>query len=546
MRVDVKERETMVQATERGVSRHGLENHGVNPEGAVHWNQTAPLLYEEAVRRGDGHLAFGGPLSVTTGEYTGRSPKDKFIVREPSSENDVWWGAINQPFDPASFDRLHERVAEYLSSRELFVQDLNVGADPSYRMPLRVISESPWHALFARTMFIRPSVAELEDHVPQFTILHAPHMQAVPERDDTRSHTFIIVNIAKGLILIGGTEYGGELKKSIFSIMNFLLPLRDVMSMHCSANVGPDGDVALFFGLSGTGKTTLSSDPSRTLIGDDEHGWSDDGVFNFEGGCYAKVINLSADAEPEIYAATRAFGTVLENCVLDETTREIEYENDSLTENTRAVYPLDIISNASRTGSAGHPTNIILLTADAFGVLPPIAKLTPEQASYYFLSGYTAKVAGTERGLTDPEATFSACFADVFLLLPPNVYGQLFGEKIRKHQPDVWLVNTGWIGGAYGVGHRISIAYTRAIIDAALSGALKNVAYQDDPNFGIQVPSEVPGVPSEVLVPSNAWPDREAYDQAASKLAARFHENFKHYADDVAPEIRDAGPRVGK
>jgi phosphoenolpyruvate carboxykinase (ATP) len=395
-------------------------------------------------------------------------------------------------------------------------------------------------------MFIRPSVAELEDHVPQFTILHAPYMQAVPERDDTRSHTFIIVNIAKGLILIGGTEYGGEIKKSIFSIMNFLLPLRDVMSMHCSANVGSNGDVALFFGLSGTGKTTLSSDPSRTLIGDDEHGWSDDGVFNFEGGCYAKVINLSADAEPEIYAATRSFGTVLENCVLDEVTREIEYENDSMTENTRAVYPLDIISNASRSGAAGHPTNIILLTADAFGVLPPIAKLTPEQASYYFLSGYTAKVAGTERGLTEPEATFSACFGDVFLLQRPNVYGQLFGEKIRKHQPDVWLVNTGWTGGAYGVGHRISIAYTRAIIDAALSGALKNVAYQEDPNFGIQVPTEVPGVPSEVLVPSNAWSDREAYDRAASKLAARFPENFEIYADEVAAEIRDAGPRVGR
>jgi phosphoenolpyruvate carboxykinase (ATP) len=533
----------MVQATERGISRHGLENHGVRPTGAVHWNQTAPVLYEESLKRGNGELAFGGPLAVTTGEYTGRSPKDKFIVREPSSENNVWWGAINQPFDPERFDQLHERVAAYLSDRELFVQDLNVGADPTYRMPLRVITESPWHALFARTMFIRPSIDDLEDHVPQFTILHAPYMQADPERDGTRSHTFIIVNIAKGLILIGGTEYGGEIKKSIFSIMNYLLPLRDVMSMHCSANVGAEGDVALFFGLSGTGKTTLSSDPGRTLIGDDEHGWTPDGIFNFEGGCYAKVINLSADAEPDIYRATRSFGTVLENCVLDEITREIDYENSSLTENTRAVYPLDIIPNASRTGTAGHPTNIIFLTADAFGVLPPIAKLTPEQASYYFLSGYTAKVAGTERGLTEPEATFSTCFGAVFMTLEPNVYGRLLAEKIRRHKPNVWLVNTGWTGGAYGVGQRISIAYTRAIIDAALGGALNDVAYQEDPIFGISVPTEVPGVPSEVLIPSNAWSGRDAYDEAARKLAARFHENFAQYADDVDAEIREAGPR---
>ncbi len=536
----------MVQATERGVSRHGLENHGVNPTGLVHWNQTAPGLYEEALKRGDGELALGGPLAVTTGEYTGRSPRDKFIVREPSTEDSVWWGSVNQPFDPERFDRLHERVAEYLSGRELFVQDLNVGADKTYRMPLRVISESPWHALFARTMFIRPSLAELEDHVPQFTILHAPYMNADPDRDGTRSRTFIIVNLAKGLILIGGTEYGGEIKKSIFSIMNFLLPLRDVMSMHCSANVGPEGDVALFFGLSGTGKTTLSSDPKRTLIGDDEHGWTPDGVFNFEGGCYAKVINLSADAEPDIHRATRSFGTVIENCVLDEITREIQYEDDSLTENTRAVYPLDIIPNASRSGTAGHPSNIIFLTADAFGVLPPIAKLTADQASYYFLSGYTAKVAGTERGLTEPEATFSACFGEVFLTLEPNTYGRLLGDKIREHQPDVWLVNTGWTGGAYGVGHRISIAYTRAIIDAALGGNLVGVEYVEDPNFGFRVPVDVPGVPNDVLFPGNAWPDRAAYDLAARKLATRFHENFRKYSDDVDANIREAGPLVGR
>lgn len=534
----------MVGTTQRGASRHGLEHHGVQAARAVRWNLTAPALYEEAIRRGEGEIAGFGPLSVATGEYTGRSPRDKFIVQEPSSREHVWWGDVNQPFDADRFDALHERVADYLSARELFVQDLHVGADPVYRMPLRVVGERAWHSLFSRVMFIRPPLDELVDHVPAFTVLHAPSMHADPERDGTRSRTFIVVNIHKGLILIGGTEYGGEIKKSIFSVMNYRLPLQDVMSMHCSANVGPGGDVALFFGLSGTGKTTLSSDPSRTLIGDDEHGWSADGIFNFEGGCYAKVINLSARAEPEIYAATRTFGTVLENCVLDTHTREIVYEDDSLTENTRAAYPLDIISNASRTGVAGHPRNVMFLTADAFGVLPPISRLSPEQASYYFLLGYTAKVAGTERGLTEPEATFSTCFGAPFMMLSPNVYGRLLGQKIRTHKPNVWLVNTGWTGGPYGVGHRMSIQHTRAMIDAALSGNLDDVAFENDPIFRVQIPTSVPGVPSDVLVPRNAWDDKDAYDAAALRLARSFHQHFSGYASDVDASIRDAGPHV--
>lgn len=534
----------VVGTTERTVNRHGLEHHGVRPVSKVHWNQTATVLVEEAVRRGEGEMSSHGAFSVQTGEYTGRSPKDKFIVSEPSSESHVWWGSVNQPFDPDKFDALHARVAEHLSTRELFVQDLNVGADPTYRMPLRVVCERAWHALFARTMFIRPPLDELADHTPEFTVLHAPSFEAVPERDGTRTKTFIVVNIAKGLIIVGGTEYAGEIKKSIFSVMNYRLPLRNVMSMHCSANVGAAGDVALFFGLSGTGKTTLSSDPERVLIGDDEHGWSDEGIFNFEGGCYAKVINLSATAEPDIYHATRAYATVLENCVLDPATREIQYEDPSYTENTRAAYMLNVIPNASETGVAGHPRNVMFLTADAFGVLPPISKLTADQASYYFLSGYTAKVAGTERGLTEPEATFSTCFGAPFMTLRPNDYGRLLGDKIRKHQPNVWLVNTGWTGGAYGVGHRMSIEHTRAIISAALEGQLEDVEYLEDPIFGVQVPTTVPDVPSEVLVPSNAWADKDAYDRAARGLAQRFRDNFSQYADQVDEGIRTAGPRA--
>ncbi len=536
----------MVETTEKAASTHGLDQHGVHPKGIVHWNLTTPKLYEAAVRLGEAVLSRHGALSVATGEYTGRSPKDKFITRESESEDLVAWGTVNQPFDPSAFDAMHDRVARFLSEQdELFVQDLYVGADPDYRMPLRVVGQRGWHSLFARVMFIRPPREALHDHVPQFTVLHAPAMEADPSRDGTRSKTFILVSFTKNLILIGGTEYGGEIKKSIFSIMNHLLPQQDVMPMHCSANIGSAGDVALFFGLSGTGKTTLSSDPSRTLIGDDEHGWSDHGVFNFEGGCYAKVINLSAEAEPDIYRATQSFGTVLENVVLDEDTREIDYRDDSLTENTRAAYPLDIIPNASRDGMGGHPRNILFLTADAFGVLPPISRLTPDQASYYFLSGYTAKVAGTERGLTEPEATFSTCFGAPFMTQSPGIYGRLLREKINQHKPNVWLVNTGWTGGPYGVGHRISIAHTRAIVDAALSGALDGVSFRTDPIFGVAVPESVPDVPAEVLTPSNTWTDKGAYDRQARSLADRFRKNFEKYDADVDEEIRSAGPSAG-
>ncbi|RIK45906.1 MAG: phosphoenolpyruvate carboxykinase (ATP) [Chloroflexi bacterium] len=537
----------MVETTERTVSRHSLEHHGLRIASGttVHWNLAPALLYEHALLRREGELASHGPLSVVTGEYTGRSPKDKFFVRQQPSEQYIDWGPVNQPFDPQAFAALHARVAEYLSSRdELFVQDLYVGADPNYRMPVRVVTEAAWHSLFSRIMFIRPPRAELGDIVPRFTVLQAPGFLADPARDGTRTKTFIIANLEEGLILVGGTEYAGEIKKSIFSIMNYLLPLESVMPMHCSANVGAKGDVALFFGLSGTGKTTLSSDPTRTLIGDDEHGWSDAGIFNFEGGCYAKVINLSASAEPEIYAATRTFGTVLENCVLDPITHEIDYDDDTLTENTRAAYPIDMISNASTTGVAGHPDNILFLTADAFGVLPPIAKLTPEQASYYFLLGYTAKVAGTERGLSGAEATFSSCFGSPFMTLSPNTYGRLLAEKIRRHAPDVWLVNTGWTGGPYGVGERISIAHTRAIVRAALDGDLHDVPLLEDPIFGIAVPRSVPGVPDDVLVPSNTWADKAEYERVARELAASFNANFATFADQVDEAIRNAGPRT--
>ncbi|MFW6075989.1 MAG: phosphoenolpyruvate carboxykinase (ATP), partial [Chloroflexota bacterium] len=491
----------MVAAPDRTASRHGLENHGLHPKGNVYWNLTPPHLIERALRDDEGVLTSHGPLSVSTGEYTGRSPKDKFIVKQSPSDEHIWWGEINQPIDAEVFDALHQRVADYLSNRDIYVQDLRVGADPDYQMPVRVVTEKAWHSLFARTMFIRPERSELPDIKPDFTVLQAPSFEADPERDGTRTKTFILVNLEKRLILVGGTEYGGEIKKSIFSIMNYLLPLQDVMAMHCSANEGPNGDVALFFGLSGTGKTTLSSDDDRTLIGDDEHGWSDNGVFNFEGGCYAKVINLSAEAEPEIYEMTRTFGTIVENVVLDEDTREIQYEDDSLTENTRAAYPIDLLDNVSDTGRGGHPRHVMFLTADAFGVLPPISRLTPEQASYYFLLGYTAKVAGTERGLTEPEATFSTCFGAPFMTLHPTRYGDLLRQKIEQYQPGVWLINTGWTGGPYGTGSRIKIQHTRAMIDAAINGDLNEVEMREDPIFGLQVPATVPGVPDEVLIP---------------------------------------------
>ncbi len=526
-------------------SPYSLENHGIHNPGSVYWNLSTPALCEQAACRAEGLLAHLGPLVVRTGQYTGRSPSDKFVVREPSSEERVWWGKVNQPFEPDRFERLYSRLLAYAQGRDLFVQDLYVGADPAYRVPIRVITEQAWQNLFARTMFIRPDRGDLASHVPQFTVMAMPNFRAVPEVDGTKSEVFIVVNFARKMIIIGGTAYAGEIKKSVFTILNYLLPLERVLSMHCSANMGPKGDVALFFGLSGTGKTSLSADPARTLIGDDEHGWSDHGVFNFEGGCYAKMIRLSSEAEPEIWDATRKFGTILENVAIDPLTRFVDLNDDTLTENTRGAYPLEYIANASPTGMGGHPKNIMMLTADAFGVMPPLARLSPDQAMYHFLSGYTAKVAGTERGLGgEPQATFSTCFGAPFLVLHPSVYAKLLGEKMERHQAKAWLVNTGWIGGGYGAGSRIKIAYTRAMVHAALEGLLEDVPYRTDPVFGLEVPARVPGVPDEVLWPRNTWSDPEAYDNQARMLSERFRANFKQYESQVSESVRAAGPKV--
>ncbi len=516
-----------------------LDDQGIRNVRSIKWNLPAAALYEEAIRRREGELAHTGPLVVRTGQYTGRSPKDKFVVREPSSHDQVWWGAVNQPFAEDKFDALHRRMLTYIENKDVFVQDLFAGADPEYRLSVRVITESAWANLFARNLFIRPTDTELEQFTPNFTVINMPGFQAIPEQDGTRSETFIILNLAKRLILIGGTAYAGEIKKSMFTVMNYYLPLREVVAMHCSANSDANGEnVALFFGLSGTGKTTLSADPSRVLIGDDEHGWSDQGVFNFEGGCYAKVIDLSERAEPAIWAASHAFGTVLENVMMDEATRQLDLSDQSLTENIRSAYPIEYIPNASRTGMGGHPRNVLMLSADAFGVLPPIAKLNRQQAMYYFLSGYTAKLAGTERGVTTPQTEFSTCFGAPFLPLPPMTYARLLGEKIEQHGADVWLVNTGWSGGPYGTGARMSIAYTRAIVSAVLNGALAQVETRTDPVFGFQVPLHCPGVPDEVLVPRNTWTDKEAYDAMARDLVERFRANFATFAHEVTDEVK--------
>lgn len=525
-------------------SQYGLEHHGVQNVNAVYWNLFTPLLYEEAIRRREGRLAHLGPLVVRTGQHTGRSPNDKFIVRESSSADKIWWGKVNRGMEPAQFEMLHRRLLAYLQGKDLFVQDAFVGADPSYRLPIRVITETAWHNLFARNLFIQAKPDELATHIPQFTVISAPNFHAIPEVDGTRSEVFVVLHLGQRLVLIGGTQYAGEIKKSVFTVMNYLLPQQNVLSMHCSANIGSNGDVAIFFGLSGTGKTTLSADPSRTLIGDDEHGWSERGVFNFEGGCYAKVIRLSVTAEPEIYETTRRYGTILENVGFDSATGRLDLDDDSLTENTRAAYPISHIPNATREGLGGHPTNIIMLTADAFGVLPPIAKLTPAQAMYHFLSGYTAKVAGTEKGVTEPQATFSTCFGAPFMALSPTVYANLLGENIARHKVNVWLVNTGWSGGPFGEGQRMKIAYTRAMVRAALDGALNDVRMDPDPTFGIAVPTVCPGVPAQVLNPRNTWADQAAYDAQARKLAAMFAENFKTFSDQVTPEVRAAGPKV--
>ena len=529
----------------RAHSPYGLEQQGIRNVGNVWWNLTTPVLYEEAVRRREVVITHLGPLAVRTGQYTGRSPQDKFIVREPSSEDRIWWGTNNRGLEPAQFEILRNRLLAYLQGKDLFVQDCFVGADREYRVPIRVITETAWHNLFARNMFIHASTEELARHVPDFTIIHAPHFHAVPELDGTNSEAFIVVNFGHGLVLVGGTSYAGEIKKSVFTVMNYILPQKQVLPMHCSANAGPGGDVALFFGLSGTGKTTLSAVADRSLIGDDEHGWSDRGVFTFEGGCYAKIIRLSRDAEPEIFQAVRRFGAILENVAVDTVTHLADLDDASLTENTRACYPVSFMPNATSSGTAGHPTNIIMLTADAFGVMPPIARLTAAQATYHFLSGYTAKVAGTERGVVEPQAIFSACFGAPFMALHPNVYAELLRDKVARHKVDVWLINTGWSGGPYGVGQRIAIAHTRAMVRAALSGALADVPSEEDPIFGIQVPTACPNVPAEVLKTRATWPDAAAYDAQARKLAGMFAKNFKQFAGQVSAEVGRAGPRVG-
>ena len=510
----------------------------------VWWNLGAPALYEHSIRRGEGRIAAGGPLVVDTGRHTGRSPNDKFIVREDDSADDIWWGKVNKPFDPARFERLFERMQHFLAGRELWAQDCEAGADAAFRMPIRIVTTSAWQSLFARTMFIPQTGENDAEGEPEFTVLSAPEFRADPARDGTRSDVFVIISFAHRLVLIGGTHYAGEIKKAVFTLLNYLLPERGVLSMHASVNVGAAGDTAVFFGLSGTGKTTLSADPERHLIGDDEHGWSDDGVFNVEGGCYAKAIRLSAAAEPEIFATTQRFGTLLENVALDPDTRQLDLDDERRTENTRAVYPLSFITNADLSGKSGHPRTIVMLTADAFGVLPPISRLSPEQAIYHFLSGYTAKVAGTERGVTEPEATFSTCFAAPFLVLPPTVYAQMLGDRIRTHGVGVWLVNTGWSGGPYGVGQRMPIAHTRAMVRAALAGTLNDVALAPDPIFGVGVPRSCPGVPPELLDPRATWADADAYDRQARALAARFAENFAQFADAVPEAVRAAGPKT--
>ena len=521
----------------------GLDALGITAPANVYWNLNTPELYEEVARRGEGIISAHGALIVDTGEHTGRAAKDKAIVREPSSEEKVFWGDVNKEFPAEKFNALRDRMMKYAAGRDLFVQDTYAGADPRYRLPVRVVSELAWHSLFARTMFINDD-AGAENHSPEFNVVNLPGFRADPTKDGTRSPTFILMDFQQRLVLIGGTSYAGETKKSVFTILNYLLPQRGVMSMHCSANVGAGGDVAVFFGLSGTGKTTLSADPERRLIGDDEHGWSDDGVFNFEGGCYAKVIKLSPVAEPDIYRTTRMFGTIMENVTYDPVTRVPDLDDASRTENTRAAYPLTSIPNIVPEGHAGHPQNIIMLTADAFGVLPPVARLTPEQAMYHFLSGYTAKVAGTERGVKEPEATFSTCFGAPFMVLHPGVYADLLGRKMTEHRANCWLVNTGWSGGPYGVGQRMKIAHTRAMIRAILTGALARVETRPDPVFGVGVPVSCPEVPAEVLQPRNTWGDKEAYDQKARELARRFNDNFKKYEAGVSEAVRAAAPKA--
>jgi len=507
----------------------------------IHANLGPAALVEHAIRRGEGHLTDRGAFTAVTVPHTGRSPKDKFIVEDATTAKAVWWDK-NAKMSPAHYEVLRADVQAHLDGQELFQQDLFAGADPAYRLSVRFQGPNAWQMLFVRNMFIRPGAVELAEFTPGFTVLHAPEFQADPARHGTNTGTFIVLNLAQRTVLIGGTRYAGELKKSIFTVLNWLLPERNVFPMHCSANIGPADDAAIFFGLSGTGKTTLSADPARRLIGDDEHGWSDRGVFNFEGGCYAKVIRLSAAGEPEIHAATQMFGTVLENVVLDLDDRSPMFDEDTLTENTRASYMIDCIPNHEPGGMGGHPKTVIFLTADAFGVLPPIARLSPEQAMYHFLSGYTAKVAGTERGVTEPTATFSSCFGAPFLPRHPGVYAKMLGEKIARHGAKVWLVNTGWTGGAYGTGSRMKLAHTRSMVRAALAGELDGATFRKDPVFGFDVPTAVPGVPSGLLDPRSTWPDAAAYDAQAAKLARMFRDNFATFAAGVDAAVTAAGP----
>ena len=526
-------------------SQFGLNNHGILNPRKVYWNLPTGALYEEAVFRGEGSVAHLGPLVVKTGKHTGRAAADKFIVREQKTEEHVWWGEYNRPYNPETFNALAARMQAFFQGRDVFVQDLYAGADPDNALPIRVITEKAFSSLFARTMFLKPRSQDAQKkHVPEFTILNAPSFQANPLVDMTRSETFIIANFSARLALIGGSLYGGEIKKTIFTVLNFLLPMEGVMSMHCSANIGPEGDTALFFGLSGTGKTTLSADPKRRLIGDDEHGWNDNGIFNFEDGCYAKVIRLSPSAEPEIYACTRRFGTIIENVVMDPLTRRLDLNDDRITENTRAAYPLNYIANAVPEKMGGHPKNVIFLTCDASGVMPPISRLSPDQALYHFISGYTSKLAGTEMGLgVEPEITFSTCFGAPFMVHHPHDYAELLRSKIVRYGADCWLVNTGWTGGPFGVGKRISIQHTRALLNAALEGKLQKVKFRKDPVFGFDVPVECEGVPKDILDPANTWGDRNEYNRKYDALAARFIENFKLFAGECPKEVADAGPK---
>ena len=527
------------------VPSHGLDAQGIRTGATLHWNMMTAPLVEQAVTRGEGKLTRHGALLVDTGKFTGRSVKDKYIVRDTTTEDTINWGAINQPMGGEHWANLKaDFMAALAGQDELFVADLFGGSQPEYRVNVRVINQMAWHNLFIRTLLVRPATDELSGFVPDYTIINLPSFKANPARHGCRSDTVISVNFSEKLILIGNTEYSGEMKKGVFGLLNFLLPAQGVMPMHCSANIGADGKSAIFFGLSGTGKTTLSADASRTLIGDDEHGWSDQAVFNFEGGCYAKMINLSAEGEPEIYATTKMFGTILENVAMDEVTRELDFTDASKTENTRGAYPIEFIPNVSERNLGPAPSNAIMLTADAFGVLPPIARLTADQAMYYFLSGYTAKVAGTEIGVTEPEATFSTCFGAAFMPRHPSVYGNLLKQRIAEGNVDCWLVNTGWTGGKYGVGHRMPIKATRALLNAALDGSLKAGEFRKDPNFGFEVPVSVAGVDPTILDPRQTWPDKAEYDSTAARLVDLFVDNFAQFADHVDQGVREAAPRV--